>query len=92
MLFEFGAADAERARAIYRAYIDNGGPGRVTDRRTFSMLIAQLGHIGEAGCVQWLTADASSPERGHAATWVGEFLAQPLSLEAIDGILDAIRS
>jgi hypothetical protein len=37
------------------------------------MLIAQLGHIGEAGCMQWLTAEASSPEREHAATWVGEF-------------------
>jgi hypothetical protein len=56
------------------------------------MLIGQLGHIGEAGCRQWLAAGATSPQREHAATWVGEFLAQPLSRETIDGILDAIRS
>ena len=92
VLFEFGAGEAERARDIYRAYVETGGPGRVTGRRTFSMLIAQLGHIGEAGCKQWLTAEASSPEREHAATWVGEFLAQPLSSDAIARILDAIRS
>jgi hypothetical protein len=92
VLFEFGAGEAERARDIYRAYVETGGPGRVTGRRTFSMLIAQLGHIGEAGCEQWLTAEASSPEREHAATWVGEFLEQPLSIDAIDRILDAIRS
>jgi thiamine kinase-like enzyme len=92
VLFEFGTADAERAQAIYKAYVETGGPGRVTGRRTFSMLIAQLGHIGEAGCMQWLTAEASSPDREHAAAWVGEFLAQPLSLDAIDRILDAIRS
>jgi thiamine kinase-like enzyme len=92
VLFEFGAGEAERARDIYQAYVETGGPGRVTGRRTFSMLIAQLGHIGEAGCKQWLTAGASSPEREHAATWVGEFLGQPLSSDAIDRILDAILS
>lgn len=92
VLFEFGAGKARRARDIYRAYVETGGPGRVTGRHSFSMLIAQLGHIGEAGCKQWLTAEASSPEREHAATWVGEFLAQPLSIDAIDRILDAIRS
>jgi aminoglycoside phosphotransferase (APT) family kinase protein len=92
VLFEFGAGEAERARDIHQAYVETGGPGRVTGRRTFSMLIAQLGHIGEAGCKQWLTAEASSPEREHAATWVGEFLGQPLSSDAIDRILDAILS
>jgi aminoglycoside phosphotransferase (APT) family kinase protein len=92
VLFEFGAGEAERARDVYRAYVETGGPGRVTGRRTFSMLIAQLGHIGEAGCKQWLAAEDSSPEREHAAAWVGEFLAQPLSIDAIDRILDAIRS
>ena len=56
------------------------------------MLIAQLAHIGEAGCRQWLAAGTSSPQREHAATWVGEFLSQPLSRETIDRILDAIGS
>jgi aminoglycoside phosphotransferase (APT) family kinase protein len=92
VLFEFGAGDAVRTRMIYDAYVDAGGPGRVMGRGTFSMLIAQLGHIGEAGCSQWLAAPPSSPERGHAAQWVGEFLSQPLTRGAIDGILEAIRS
>jgi Ser/Thr protein kinase RdoA (MazF antagonist) len=87
VLFEFGAGDGGRARSIYEGYLDAGGSGRVKGRATFSMLIAQLGHIGEAGCRQWL----SSPEkRDHAEGWVGEFLDQPLSRDGIDAILDAV--
>jgi Ser/Thr protein kinase RdoA (MazF antagonist) len=91
VLFEFGVGDPVRIGAIYDAYLDAGGPGRVEGRATFSMLIAQLGHIGEAGCRQWLEGAASSPEREHAEGWVGEFLGQPLSRSAIDGILDALH-
>ena len=91
VLFDFGAGEAARTRAIYQAYVDAGGPGRVVGRSSFSMLIAQLGHIGEAGCQQWLAAGTSSPEREHAATWVGEFLASSLSRETIDKILDAVE-
>jgi aminoglycoside phosphotransferase (APT) family kinase protein len=92
VLFEFGAGDTARTRTIYETYVETRGPGRVEAPRAFSMLIAQLGHIGEAGCTQWLAAAASSPQREHAETWVGEFLSQPLSRETIDGILDAIGS
>jgi hypothetical protein len=70
-------------------------PRPTGDRRAapaVAQLIAQLGHIGEAGCMQWLGAAPSSPERAHAAAWVGEFLSQPLTREAIDRMLDAIRS
>jgi Ser/Thr protein kinase RdoA (MazF antagonist) len=90
VLFEFGAGVSARARTLYQAYVDAGGPGRVDRRATFSMLIAQLSHIGEAGCSQWLEARASSPEREHAAAWVDEFLTQPLTREAIDGLLEAV--
>jgi len=90
VLFEFGAEVPDRARTIYRAYMDAGGPGRVRRRGAFSMLIAQLSHIGEAGCAQWLAADASSAEREHAASWVGEFLSQPLTWDAIERLLDAV--
>jgi Phosphotransferase enzyme family len=92
VLFEFGAGEAERARSIHEAYVDAGGPAGVKGRATFSMLIAQLGHIGEAGCRQWLGSVESSPERDHAAGWVGEFLGQPLSRDAIDSILEAIST
>jgi aminoglycoside phosphotransferase (APT) family kinase protein len=91
VLFEFGAGDARRIRTIHDAYANAGGPGHVTERATFSMLIAQLGHIGEAGCRQWLGHPDSSAEREHAAAWVGEFLGEPLSRDAIDAILDAVR-
>ena len=46
-LFEFAGADPARARTLHRAYVAAGGPGRVTDRGSFSMAIAQLGHITE---------------------------------------------
>lgn len=91
VLFEFGAGEAARTRAVYQAYVEAGGPGRVVGRSSFSMLVAQLGHIGEAGCRQWLAAGVSSPEREHAAAWVEEFLASPLSRDSIAEILDAIE-
>jgi aminoglycoside phosphotransferase (APT) family kinase protein len=90
VLFEFGAGDPMRTGAIYDAYREADGPGRLAGRGTFSMLIAQLGHIGEAGCTQWLAAEASSPERERAQGWVAEFLSQPLTRRAIDRILDAV--
>jgi hypothetical protein len=90
VLFEYGAGVPGRARGIYRAYLGAGGPGRVDGRATFSMLIAQLSHIGEAGCAQWLAASDASPEREHAASWVGEFLSQPLTRDAIARLLDAV--
>jgi aminoglycoside phosphotransferase (APT) family kinase protein len=90
VLFEFGAGDPGRARAIYEAYVAAGGPGRVDRLGTFAMLIAQLSHIGEAGCAQWLAAGPSTPEREHAATWVGEFLSEPLTRDAIGRILGAL--
>jgi Ser/Thr protein kinase RdoA (MazF antagonist) len=90
VLFEFGDGDAARTRTIHEAYVGGGGPGRVSGRASFSMLIAQIGHIGEAGCIQWLGSGDRPKERERAAAWVGEFLDEPLSRGVIDGILDAV--
>ena len=63
VLFEFGLGDPRRARALYRAYLEAGGPGRIDRRGNFSMLIAQLGHIGEDACARWLDPGESEAER-----------------------------
>ena len=62
VLFEFGRDD-QRARTLYRAYLEAGGPGRIDRRGNFSMLIAQLGHIGEDACRRWLDPGESEAER-----------------------------
>src|SRR5262245_20264148 len=50
VLWEFGRTGPARARALDRAYKEAGGPGRVDHPSDFSMLIAQLGHIGAQAC------------------------------------------
>lgn len=50
VLFEYSRGESDRSRRLYDAYITGGGPGRVRDPGDFSMLIAQLGHIGEIAC------------------------------------------
>ena len=60
-----------------------GGPGRVTGPGTFSMVIAQLAHIGEISCRRWLDP-ALSAEQLHNAGRVDEFLTQPITRRIID--------
>jgi hypothetical protein len=92
VLFEFGLGDAERARVLYRAYRKAGGPARIDRRGNFSMLIAQLGHIGENACLRWLDPDESEVERDRQAARAEEFLAMPLTRSAIDDLLDAVTT
>jgi Ser/Thr protein kinase RdoA (MazF antagonist) len=90
ILYEFSLGDAGRARALYSAYVDSGGPGRVDRPGDFSTVIAQLGHIGESSCAAWLAAD-SPHERERNVARVHEFATdRPLTRSVIDGILDAI--
>ena len=90
VLSEFGYKDAARARSLWRAYVDAGGPGRITRRADFSMVIAQIGHIGELSCRTWLEAETQA-ERDRAAGRVAEFLDRPITLAVIDGLLDAVN-
>jgi aminoglycoside phosphotransferase (APT) family kinase protein len=89
VLFEFGAGDAARTRAIYEAYVDGGGPGRLRGPATFSMLIAQLGHIGARGCADWLGA-TSEGDRAFAAAWFAEFVDEPVTIDDIEMLLDVV--
>jgi thiamine kinase-like enzyme len=91
VLWEFGRTDPARARALHRAYADAGGPGHVQAPSDFSMLIAQLGHIGARACSDWLSADSEEARR-FAASWFAEFVDAPHTIEQIEMLLDAIAS
>jgi len=91
VLWEFSRTDAGRARALHDAYVDAGGPGRVRSRSDFSMLIAQLGHIGARACADWLAA-GNGEARAFAASWFAEFVDDPHTMEQISMLLDAVRS
>jgi aminoglycoside phosphotransferase (APT) family kinase protein len=92
VLFEFARADPGRARALAGAYRDAGGPAAVTRRGHFSMLIAQLGHIGEIAAGDWLEPNVRSPDRADSAAWIGELLDAPHSREVLDGLLTAVSA
>jgi Phosphotransferase enzyme family len=91
VLWEFGRTDPARARSLHQAYADAGGPGHVQAPSDFSMLIAQLGHIGARACSDWLNAD-SEDARTFAASWFAEFVDEPHTIEQIEMLLDTITS
>jgi Ser/Thr protein kinase RdoA (MazF antagonist) len=90
MLVEFGGGEPERLRGIYDSYRDCGGPGRVTRRSDFSMLIAQLGHICEIACRDWLAPASRSTDRAHSAERFAEFVQRPHTRAGLQLILDAL--
>ncbi len=89
VLFEFGADDPARARRIHAAYREAGGPGRVTRRGHFSMVVAQQAHIGQLACSRWVGA-SDQRERDRLAAWFREIAADPVTLARIDRILAAV--
>ncbi len=90
VLFEFWGGDPDRARALHRAYRRAGGPGRVDHRGSFSMTIAQLGHITEISCRNWLDPATTAEERRHQEDRVAECTGEPLTVDVVDAILDAV--
>ena len=91
VLFEFGRHEPARVRALYEAYIEDGGPGRVERPEDFSMPIAQLGHIGERACARWLSTELPAEERARAADLFDEFSGELLSRDIIASLLDSIN-
>jgi hypothetical protein len=88
VMFEFGYGNPDRTREVYRAYRRAGGPGTVQTRADFSMTIAQLGHITEIACRIWLESD--DEERVRQEARIAEAVDQPLTVDVIDGVLDAV--
>lgn len=88
-VFEFGQGDAARRRRLYDAYREAGGPGRVTGQDDFAMTVAQLHHIGHRHLRMWLAA--RDPEaRARSLAGVEEFLGEPLLLDDVEEMLDAL--
>ena len=91
VLFEFGRGDPTRARALYDAYMEAGGPGRIERPGNFSMVIAQISHIGENACEAWLDSRRLA-ERQHHEGRVDEFVTDGITRRMIDDIVDALAS
>ncbi len=89
VLFEFGDDDPSRARLLHTAYREAGGPGRVTRRGHFTMLIAEQAHIGQLACSRWVGASSES-ERERLAAWFLEIPDDPVTLPRIDRVLAAV--
>ncbi len=89
VLFEFSCGQASRARELYDAYRDSGGPGRIDRPGNFSMVIAQIAHIGEIGCTRWLDP-ARRDEQQRNAGRVEEFVTDGITCQMISDLLDAV--
>lgn len=91
VLFEFGQDDPARAQTLHQAYVAAGGPGRVTRRGHFAMVVAAQAHLGALALSRWADADADNTvERSRLAVWLGEILDDPLTLAHIDRIVTAV--
>lgn len=90
VLWEFAVADAERARRLHAAYVDAGGPGRVERLAGFSMLIAQIGHIGEATLATWLDPETTPAERERQVPRIAELVDATLTRAHLEALLAAV--
>jgi aminoglycoside phosphotransferase (APT) family kinase protein len=89
VLFEFSCGEPQRARQLYQAYRDAGGPGRIEREGNFSMVIAQISHIGEISCSRWLDPERSDERRRNEAR-VDEFVTAGITRRMIDDLVQAI--
>lgn len=89
VLFEYGRGDDARTRLVYESYVAGGGSGRVRRPGDFSMVIAQLVHIGEIACRRWLDPTRRY-ERDRNEARIAEFLGDRLTVAMVDRILTAI--
>ena len=70
----------------YDAYLEAGGPGRITGRADFAMTVAQLHHIGHRHLTMWLAAH-DSEARARSLAGIEEFLGQPFLLPDVDRLV-----
>jgi thiamine kinase-like enzyme len=89
VLFEFSCGQATRARDLYDAYRDNGGPGRIDRPGNFSMVIAQISHIGEISCARWLDPARRDQQERNTGR-VQEFVTEAITRQMISDLLDAV--
>ena len=87
-MVEFGCGEPDRMRALHDAYVDAGGPGRLTGPHDLTMVIAQTGHIARTGCERWLAARDGAARADNAA-WVAEYLDEPPTTGVVEAVLRA---
>ena len=90
VLVDFGGDDQSRIAALYGAYLDNGGPGRVSGPGAFTMVIAQFGHFWESAVRMYAAPGASDEQRAHSVDRVAELLDRPLRPHHIEEMLDTL--
>lgn len=89
VLFEFGDDDPARAQALYAAYVEAGGPARITRPGNFTMLLAEQAHIAHLAASRWIGEDDPA-ERRRLEMWFREMLDDPVTLPRIERILHAL--
>lgn len=92
VLLDFAWGDPARVQALYGAYADAGGPGRLTGRGAFTMVIAQFGHFWEAAVVEYTAPAATDTARAHSLDRIDLLLGQPLRISDLDDTLDAVSA
>lgn len=90
VVWAFAGGRADRAREIVQSYVASDGPGRLRSPGDFTMLIATLGHINERACARWLDHRPGDPERDRMAALFGESVAEPVTRQTIEELLDAV--
>jgi aminoglycoside phosphotransferase (APT) family kinase protein len=92
VLFEFAYDDGARARSLVDAYRDAGGPGRVDHPGSFTMVIAQFGHLAERICRRWIDSRPDDPDRRRCIGSFAEFVDKPHSRALFESIIDSVAS
>ncbi|HUP17849.1 MAG TPA: phosphotransferase [Acidimicrobiia bacterium] len=90
VMFDFTVGSPERSKQLYGSYLETGGPGRLTNRGSFSMLIAQFGHFFESAAKEWLDPRSSDTDKEHSIGRFDELFGTPLTIDRIDELLDVI--
>ena len=89
-LVGFWQGDEDRARRLYDAYCDAGGPGRIVEPGDFTMVLAQFGHFAVTAAHRWL--GTGQPEmRARYEAWFREGWDDPFGRPEIARLLDALR-
>ena len=87
----FAGTSPERIATLCAAYQSAGGPGRVREPADFSLLIAQLGHIGAMQLRRWLDPRPPTADRAARSRGIEEFLDDTLRRTTVEAILAVTR-
>jgi Ser/Thr protein kinase RdoA (MazF antagonist) len=90
-MIDFAFGDQRRLAELYLCYVEAGGPGRVTDYGSFTMVIAQFSHFWELAITTYLSTSAAEV-KAHSLDRIAELLNPQLRVEHLEEMLDTIAS